>query len=427
MAGSSSLLTPGFDRVANAGVYFTHAYASAPSCTASRSAILAGQDFWRLSTAAVLEGRFQGSMPSFQRILADVGYHVGFTGKGWGPGLADGVSPVGPVFNGQVTTTGSNDYSANFAEFLNQKPADRPFSFILTPTEPHRPFVRGSGIAGGKSLASIDPPPFLPDTPAVREDLADYFHAIEQQDAELLEILTILEQAGELENTLIMATSDNGMPFPRAKATNYEYGVRVPLAISWPNKIVANQVSDAIVNLTDIAPTLLAAAETETPDIMNGRNLLPLMTASDSEGTASDFSSTVTGFERHIVDAREGNRTYPVRALHTRDFAYIRNFAPGRWPVGAPPRYADIDDTSPSKNSLRSTPALLELATAKRPEEELYSLAADPYQLNNLASEAAYRQLKSELEELLILKMETSADPLLSGGIDAFMGFPVYR
>ncbi len=426
-SGTQALSTPGFDRVAESGVYFPQAYASAPTCTASRSAVLAGQDFWRLSTAAVLQGRFQRAMPSYQRILADAGYHVGFSGKGWGPGLADGESPVGPAYNSQSEATGTNDYSANFLEFLSQKPSDQPFSFILTPTEPHRPFSRGSGVAAGKPLSLIEPPQFLPDNPIVREDLADYFHAIEQQDAELLEIIDALEQAGELDNTLLIVTSDNGMPFPRAKATNYEYGVRVPLAISWPIKIQANQTSKAIVNLADLAPTLLAAARVEAPNSMNGRNLLPLLLAPESEANLQEFSSTVTGFERHIFDAREGNRTYPVRALHTADTVYIKNFASDRWPAGAAPRFVDIDNTSPSKNAVLNSPEFRSLATSKRPSQELYYLPEDPFQLSNLASESEQQGLLDELDSLLMQRLRESNDPLLSQGIDAFTAYPVYR
>lgn len=427
LEGTPALSTPGFDRVANSGVYFPHAYASAPTCTASRSALLAGQDFWRLGTAAVLQGRFQSTMPSFQRLLSSAGYVTGFTGKGWGPGLADGESPVGPVYNTQLTAGGRNDYSANFAEFFNEVPANKPFSFLVTPTEPHRPFTRGSGIAAGKNTAAIEIPPFLPDSPIVREDMADYFYAIEQQDAELLEILDLLEQAGELDNTLVIVTSDNGMPFPRAKSTNYEFGVRVPLAISWPNRINANLVSAAVINLSDIAPTLLAVADIDAPPNMNGRNLLPLMSGADAGPIPTEFRSTATGFERHISDARPDNKTYPVRALHTSEYAYIRNFAPERWPAGEPPRYADIDDTSPSKNNIRNFPALLELATAKRPAEELYYLVEDPFQLNNLAADSAFQTIKDELELQLMNKLENSADPLLSEGIDAFADFPVYQ
>lgn len=431
MAGAAGLATPNFDRIARSGVYFPQAYASAPSCTASRSSILAGQDFWRLGSAAVLNGRFQSDMISYQRILKAAGFHTGFTGKGWGPGLADGESPVGMAYNDAQLVqdslhVSSIDYAANFERFLDDAPADQPFSFLLSPFEPHRPFQAGTGTAAGIDAAIIELPEFLPDTELVREDMADYYYEIQQQDAALGRILEILETRGLLENTLIVVTSDNGMPFPRAKSTNYEYGVRVPLALSWPARIQKPGINDAIVNLADLAPTFLAATRQKIPEAVNGRNLLDIIDLGRPVAEAADFSFTVTGFERHIPDAREGNRSYPVRALHTAEAVYIRNFAPERWPVGPGPRYADIDSTSPSKRVVLQSPEYLELAAGKRPAEEMYLLTTDPYQLDNLANSAEYSALRGQLSDRLHSYLTQSEDPVLSVGNDAFSAYPSY-
>ncbi len=431
MAGAIGLSTPNFDRVARNGVYFPQAYASAPSCTASRSAILAGQDFWRLGSAAVLNGRFQQSMLSYQRTLKSAGYHTGFTGKGWGPGLADGESPVGDAYNDEKASpasihVSSIDYAENFKRFLEANPEDRPFSFMLTPFEPHRPFAGGSASESDIEPAQIVVPDFLPDTSEVRNDLADYYFEIQQQDKALGEILDILESTGRIDNTIVVVTSDNGMPFPRAKSTNYEYGVRVPLAISWPAKITRGEINNAIVNLTDLAPTFLAAASQQIPTEVTGRNLLGILGVEGMDGQGPDFKQTVTGFERHIPDARTDNRSYPIRALHTEDAVYIKNYAASRWPVGEPPRYADIDSTSPSKRVVLGMPEYLQFAGGKRPAEELYILADDPYQLNNLANSDQFTELKERLSQQLLTYLRETGDPILDEGVDAFSDFPSY-
>ncbi|MBL4820308.1 MAG: sulfatase [Gammaproteobacteria bacterium] len=428
--GEPGVVTPHFDRIAREGVYIDRAYVSAPSCTASRSAILAGQDFWRLGSAGVLRGNFEKSTLSYQRILKDNGYHTGYTGKGWSPGVVSGEPPVGRRYNRIRFADPSSsqlsdiDYAANFTEFLNDTDKDEPFSFWFSPYEPHRPYRNVQHPAARKSEIRV--PGFLPDNDMVRNDLLNYYEEIAWQDQVLGRILQELEIRGLLENTIIVATSDNGMPFPRGKSTNYEFGTRVPLAIRWGNRISAGQTLDAIVNLSDLAPTFLNAAGIPVPITMTGRNLLPLLLtdASDTDSSHEDFSYTITGFERHILTAREGNATYPSRAIHTEKYAYIQNFAASRWPAGDPPLYKDIDNNSPSKNSVLKNEVFLELAAGKRPTEEHYDLNADPYQLVNLAQSPEYSSVLSNLSETLMEALQRSDDPLLSHGPDSFHGLP---
>jgi len=432
-AGSPEVSTPNFDRIANAGIYFSNAYASAPTCTASRSSILAGQHFWRLGEAGVLWGQYDSRIVNYQAILSDAGYHTGYTGKGWGPGRAIDGPPVGQEYNARTTIPASTqisaiDYTANFEDFLADKPSDVPFSFWLSPFEPHRPYTVGSGQGNDIDVANITVPGFLPDTEVIRQDMADYYLEIQAQDEALGEILNKIEQHGLLENTMIVVTSDNGMPFPRAKSTNYEYGVRVPLAISWAGKINPRYESAAIVNLSDLAPTFLKSAGLEVPNVMTGRNLLPLLLDESQTQSMSevDFSYTVTGFERHVINARENNQTYPIRALHTKDFVYIRNYASDRWPAGDPPAFRDIDGTSPSKTEVLGNAEYLEITTAKRPSEELYNLLNDPYQLNNLAALPEFEQTKLVLADRLQQVLAESEDPVVSGNVDTFNQYPYF-
>jgi N-sulfoglucosamine sulfohydrolase len=216
----TTVQTPTFDRVAREGLLFTNAHISSPSCTPSRGAILAGQHFWRLGAAANLWSLWPGSVTVYPNLLAEQGgYVVGHTRKGWGPGqVADRVgNPAGPAF-------------ANFAQFLERRPAGQPFCFWFGSQDPHRG-VRGDGAALRKTMG-IDPagvvvPPMLPDVAAVREDIAEYYAQVQRFDTDVGELLRMLEERGELDNTLVVISSDHGWSFPRGKSNLYDVGTRV--------------------------------------------------------------------------------------------------------------------------------------------------------------------------------------------------------
>jgi N-sulfoglucosamine sulfohydrolase len=157
------------------------------------------------------------------------------------------------------------DYTGNFEEFLEQRPDDSPFYFWLGTSEPHRAYEQGIGLEAGKRLEDADVPAYLPDTPEVRSDLLDYAVEIEWFDLHLARSIQILEEKGELDNTIIIVTSDQGMPFPRAKANLYEDGLHVPLAVRWGDTISGGRVVYDLVNLIDIMPTILEAIRNRPP------------------------------------------------------------------------------------------------------------------------------------------------------------------
>ena len=252
-------------------------------------------------------------------------------------------------------------------------------------------------------------PPFLPDTPEIRSDILDYGVEIEWFDTHLERILAMLEQAGELDNTLIIVTSDNGMPFPRAKANLYEFGIHLPLAIRWGSKVPAGRVVDDLVGFVDLTATLLDAAGVEHPGDypLSGRSILGTLT-SDEQGDVDETRTYIfSGRERHS-SSRHKNLTYPQRAIRTRQYLYILNLAPDRWPAGAPQKYKtdgslgpmhggyhDID-SSPSltfliKNRLdNELKPFFDLAVGKRPSEELFDVTKDPGCLDNLAEKSEF-------------------------------------
>jgi arylsulfatase A-like enzyme len=406
--GDPVIATPAFDRVAREGVLFTHAFTAAPTCTASRGSLLTGQAPHRLAEGANLHSILRPEFRSFPDLLEEAGYFVGCTGKGWSPGSVEKSgrtrNPAGPGFK-------------SFARFLEQAPKDRPFFFWFGSHLPHRPYEQGSGARAGLDPAKVRVPPFLPDDPAVRSDLLDYYLEARRFDESVGDILAQLDASGRASNTIVAVTSDNGLPFPRAKANVYDAGTREPLAIRWPSGGLSGKVSNELVSLTDLAPTFLRAAGLEPLPAMTGQSILPLISGSGPLNREMVFIER----ERHAF-ARRGNLSYPCRAIRTREFLYIRNLRPGRWPAGDPEKLNDLGpfsdiDSSPTKRLLlegRTKPGireLCELATAKRPAEELYHVANDPWQMNNLAVDSQYSAIRNRLRAKLDEWLTTTADP----------------
>ena len=424
--GDKVVKTPNFDRVAKAGVLFIHSFCAAPSCTPSRAAVLTGQEIWRLEKGATLRGTLsKKKFKVYTSMLEDAGYHVGFTGKGWGPGSpkAGGWgdrNPAGKSFNSKTTVSPykgikGSDYSANFKDFLSERKKGQPFCFWYGSKEPHRGYEQGSGLRSGRELEDVRVPRSLPDVPQVRGDILDYYLEIEWYDKHLGRMLKMLEDKGELDNTLIVVTSDNGMPFPRAKTHLYDLGVRMPLAICWPAKVKGDRVVDDFVSHTDFAPTFLEAAGIEAPGEMTGRSLMNILLSNKSGKIDPSRDKVFTAIERHSV--RTG---YPRRAIRTHHWLYIRNYEPDRWPAGDPERYGDCDG-GPTKTYIiehKDDPgeaSFFQLAFAKRRGEELYDVNKDPEQIHNLAGDAAFADVKKMLRERLERYQRKTKDPRIEG------------
>jgi N-sulfoglucosamine sulfohydrolase len=421
--GDRTVSTPNFDRLAREGVRFTLAFAAAPSCTPSRSALLTGQAVHRLEEGGNLHGFLPKSYPVYPDLLEAAGYMVGYTGKGWGPGRFEPGgrtrNPAGPRFN-------------SFDEFMQQRERGTSFCFWFGSQDPHRPYEPGTGAQSGMKPEEVQVPRFLPDTAEVRQDLLDYYFEVQRFDRDLGRIIETLERADELENTIVIVTSDNGMPFPRAKATVYDGGARVPLVIRWPGIAERGHAIESLVSLTDLAPTILEGAGLEPLAVMTGRSLLPLF----RRELQTERDRVFIERERH-ANVRRGDLSYPVRAIRTREYLYIRNFRPDRWPAGDPERYFSVGpfgdiDGSPTKSLLldRRTDQTIEpffrLATAKRPAEELYDLARDPAQVENVAGNAAYRDAQQRLRVELDRWLRETGDPRATVDDDHWDRFPYY-
>ena len=421
--GDPVIRTPNIDKMAREGVLFNNAYCAAPSCTPSRAAILTGRFPHQLEAGANLWGYLPKKYITYTERLQQDGYSIGFTRKGWGPGnfQAGGYAqnPAGPNYK-------------DFGTFLNAIPKDKPFCFWFGTTDPHRPYELGTGSNAGMKASDVKVPGWLPDAPAVRNDVLDYDYEIERLDKELGEMLSILEKIGQLDNTLVVITSDNGMPFPRAKANLYDAGTRIPLIMRWKGKITSGQQINAFVSLTDLAPSFLEAAAQKIPVEMTGASLWPLI---NGNKPALDRKRVFFERERH-ANVRKGELGYPARAIRTESFLYIKNYHPERWPSGDPDLYHSVGpygdtDDSPSKQHIllnkEQENIHFKLCYAKRPAEELYNLQIDPEQLVNLAGNEKYRKILKTLRKELNVWQVRTGDPRANGkNHDLFDAYPYF-
>lgn len=451
--GIKAFRTPAFDRIAGRGVLFTNAFVNAPQCSPSRAALLTGRPLWQLEEAGTHSSYFPKKFPVFTRRLESSGYFVGYTGKAWGPGnwkdSGWDMNPVGKEYNAlkfdSVPHQGLSkiDYAGNFNAFLEEKSDDAPFFFWFGAFEPHRVYEYGSGKRASLSEGDMEWPGFLPKTDSTVNDMLDYAAEIAWSDQQLQKIMDILENSGELDNTVIIVTADNGMPFPYAKANLQESGIHVPLVICGPS-IPGNRKVDDLVSFLDLAPTVLGMAGMDNMEGVVGKSLLPIL-ESDASGIVDTTRKFVlAGRERH-THARPDNLGYPARAIRTRDFLYIRNFKPDRWPAGDPPPqvsppdahapdlqvvvrgYEDIDD-SPTKRVMidgrAQWPALFKVAFEKRPDEQLYDIRSDPWCLNDLSTDPLYASVREALNETLMAELSGQEDPRVTGHGDIFDSYP---
>jgi len=431
--GNSSVPTPAFDRLAKAGVLFTHGYCSAPSCAPARAALLTGRNFWELEQGAFIQAWLPTKFATLPEHLAAAGYHAGYTGKGWGPGVKEPTGkradPAGKAWNSVRIKSppkgiSNIDYVANFTQFLDAKAQDKPFYFWAGIIEPHGPWGPDNHKELGLGLDKVKLPGFVPDTPGVRRERANYLYEVQHADRTLDALLKLLEERGELANTLVIVTADNGTSIPRAKTHLYDWGVRVPLAMMWPARAPAGRTVSDFVGFPDLAPTILDAAGLPVPPDMSGRSVLKTLLSASSDRVDPSRDVTVNGIEWH------GNLPpidIAARTIRDDRFAYIVNYS-------STPRYAaserggQPDDRYAANAEKLATMSLLaahpgrpelqrfiQLIKAPRPREELYDCIADPDQLQNLADKPEFAEVKAKLRARLETYQRQTRDPRITG------------
>ncbi|MEO8493664.1 MAG: sulfatase [Planctomycetota bacterium] len=435
--GTDWVKTPGFDRVAKEGLLFTHAYTPNAKCAPSRACILTGRNTWQLKEACNHIPYFPPEFKTYAEALGEHGYFVGKTAKGWAPGIANDADGKPRQLTGQsfdkrravppTKAINATDYAANFKDFLDAKPDDQPFCFWYGSTEPHRAYEYGTGVSkGGKQLADIDKvPAFWPDDEIIRNDMLDYAFEIEHFDTHLVRMLEELETRGQLDNTLVVVTADNGMPFPRVKGQEYELSNHLPLAVMWPQGINSpGRTIDDYVSFIDFAPTFIEAAglswDATGMQPSPGRTLSDIF-ASELTGQVNPSRDHVLiGKERHDI-GRPHDEGYPVRGIVKGDMLYLLNYETSRWPAGNPETGYLNCDGSPTKTEILqlrrdgSNETFWKLSFGKRVAEEMFDVKSDRECINNLAAETGYGEIKGKLRSQMVAELTQQGDPRVLG------------
>jgi arylsulfatase A-like enzyme len=446
--------TPVIDRIAREGMIFDNGYMPVSQCAPCRASLATGSYFWRCGSDAFLQSpEFEkynppnplDNLPLFTQLLEDNGYLIAASWKTFKRNMYSkkyhGISAEGAFKRSSLYAYQSDDPKERkervkhieiqarecMKKVLGLKKTGQPFYYAYGPINTHRPWIKGSG----RELWDINPddlkgklPAYLPDVPDVREDFADYLGEVQAHDLMLNALLEVLEEAGELENTLVILTGDNGIPgFPRGKTQLYDIGVEAPLIAWWAGHIKPGRRVDDFVNIMDLSATFLEAGGCEVPKTMDSKSLMPQLLADKSGQIDPSRDYVVVGRERHVANAREGNMPYPARAVHTKDFIYIRNFKPDRWPMGDPDLGLKDCDGSPTKswildNIEGSNGKFYEMGFGKRPAEELYDQRNDPDQMNNLAGNPDYKKVQNKLAKQLNKVQKRTEDPRLTDAFD---------
>jgi arylsulfatase A-like enzyme len=330
----------------------------------------------------------------------------------------------------------NHDYAANFTDFLDSTPKDQPWCFWYGSLEPHRGYEFQSGVnKGGKKLTNIPKvPDYWPDDEIVRHDMLDYAFEVEHTDNHLARMIAELEKRGLLDNTLIIVTSDHGMPFPRCKGYAYEDSNHVPLAIRYPAGMKkAGRVVDDFVNFTDIAPTILdyaGIAESKSGmQPITGKSWRAILESEKSGRILPERDHTLIGKERTDV-GRPHDWGYPIRGIITARHLYLKNYEPTRWPAGNPETgYLDTDG-SPTKTLILErgrkdrADKFWQMNFGMRPAQEFYDLSVDPHAVHNLADESIHQKTIAALRERMESELKAQHDPRMAGKGQIFDEYP---
>ena len=435
--GNQWVQTPAFDRVARDGILFTHAYTPNAKCAPSRACLLTGRNSWQLKDACNHICLFPPEFKSYVEVLAENGYFVGYTGKGWGPGIAKDTEGKQRAMTGKpfskrkakppARAISNNDYAGNFGDFLEAVPKDKPWCFWYGTSEPHRGYEYGVGVTKrDKKIADIKHvPAFWPDNETIRNDMLDYAVEVEHFDNHLSRIMAHLDATDQLENTLVVVTSDHGMPFSRCMGQAYDYSNHIPLAVMWPAGIKSpGRTVDDYLSFIDVAPTFLDVAGVDWKESgmapTPGESWRDIFVSETSGQVIPARDHVLVGKERHDI-GRPHDWGYPIRGIFKNDMLYIRNFEIDRWPAGNPETGYLNCDGGPTKTTslqLRRTGKQAEFwdrCFGKQPAEEWYDVKLDPDCVNNLASNPKHRAKKNLLAAQLVAELTIQQDPRILG------------
>lgn len=369
--GDANARTPNLDKFASQGARFTRAFTHAPVCAPSRSGLITGMYPTAIGSHH-MRSKLIKPPPTFTSLLRKAGYFVAWPGK--------------TDFNFDVPPD-AFDSTKNWTD----RAPGKPFFAYVNFTQSHESQIRNPPGQRSKAASMLKPdefhdpakmvvPPFYPDTPEVRRDLANYYDLVTAVDYKVGEVLAELEKRGEVENTVVFFFGDHGRGMSRCKRWVYNTGIQVPLLIRWPGQIQPGAVREDLVCFLDFAPTVLHLAGAPVPPEMHGQVIL-----------GPDAKE-----RRYVFSARDRmDETYDrIRSVREKDFHYIRNFEP-QLPYAQRIAYMDLMPTMQvwrklnAEGKLEGPPKLF--FAPRKPDEELYDVSQDPYEVNNLAADQKHQ------------------------------------
>ena len=420
--GNPACSTPNIDRLASEGARFECGYTPVPLCQPARSSIYTG--LYPHRNGATGFGPIRAGVPTWPELLG------GECFAGW-MGKRNVQPPERFPFDvhfgvGMLQLEGRDParYERFFAELLDRV-GERRFAAIVNLRDPHRPFQAdrfvpevGGRPAAGHSPGDVWVPPFLWDTSGTRDDLAAYYDALRRMDDSAGRVLRVLAERGHAGDTLVVFTSDNGMPFPFGKSTLYEPGINVPFVVRWPGVVEPGRTSRAFVNLVDLLPTALETFGVPRPRPLDGRSLLPLL-----RGETSTLHRHVVAVQDELLtepnnphrpdSALSASTDTPVsRSIRDRRYKYVRNF---HTTVEFTNNVLVHSQTWQSwKREVDDHPGLAERMRVLRfrPKHELFDLERDPWELENLAFDREQLETRERLRSELKGWMVREGDPM---------------
>ncbi|RYH09417.1 sulfatase [Tropicimonas sp. IMCC6043] len=411
--GEPRIPTRNIDALAASGTRFDMAFTSTASCSASRSVIYTGlhthetgqyglhHDYHHFMTFA--------DVPTAPALLNAAGYHTGIIGK-----VHVGPAEVYPWQHREESETRDVDWVASRARaYFDARTQDAlPFFLTIGFVDPHRDETRGgfgnSGFGAQDPVfraEDVDVPPFLPDLPEVRQELAEYYCSVHRLDRGVGMVLAALEAAGLARDTLVVFLSDNGAPFLNSKTTLFDAGVHLPLILRRPGQRpgIANP---NLVSFTDLLPSFLGAAGASPPaGSRRGRSLLPIL----------EETTRLPGWDRVFGSHtfHEVTNYWPTRFLRTPRYKYHRNVA---WQLDFP-FSGDLYGSLSWQGIRRTEPVMIGARPLaryiRRPPEELYNLEDDPFEVTNLAEDPAHADRLAAFRDELEAWQRETRDPWL--------------
>jgi N-sulfoglucosamine sulfohydrolase len=389
--------TPALNNLADVGIRFDQYYCSQPQCSPSRGSILTGKyghnhGMMGLAHMGFSMDQENATLPNELKKNGYETHLFGFFHESI-DGELD-AEKLGYESYWRVPGNASEKVTDTFIDFLNKQnnQGNKPLFLSIGFEETHRPFDDFEE----DDDKNIDVPPYLPDTPEVRKDVAKFQGSVKEMDQAVARILEALKENGFEDNTLVIYTTDHGIAFPRAKGTLKDSGLETGLIMRFPKGLVkqGSVVEELLCNI-DLMPTLLDYIGAEIPKDIDGKSFFPLLLRKDYE-PRDHFFCELTWHDRY----------HPMRGIRTNRYKYIRNFEDG------PKVYLPFDlHESPSGKVVR------ESYYVSNEPEELYNLAIDPLEENNVIKKEEYKGIAQQLRERVFTWMSVTKDPLLDGPI----------